>query len=139
MKLFFAVAGLVVCTLPAFAQHGTAGNGYYPPGYTGDTWTGAVVSSNEQTHEITLSYTNPKSGKTETFVGIPERGYLVHEHGGVTRPLKMSDVPVGRTVKVWYETDTKKINRKKTTINTIFQISVAANAQSHRWQFMAFG
>lgn len=130
---------VLACVVPAFAQHGTAGNGYYPPEYNGDTWTGVVVSSNEQTREITLSYTNAQNGKTETFVGVPEQGYLVHEHGGVTRPLKMSDIPVGRTIKVWYLTAEKKINGKKTEINTIFQISVAANAHRRRFQYMGFG
>lgn len=139
MKFSLLIAALLTCSALAFAQHGTAGNGYYPPGYTGDTWTGIVVSASEQTREITLSYTNPKNGKTETFIGVPEQEYLVHEHGGVTRPLKMSDVPLGRTVKVWYLTETKKIKGKKTTINTIFQISVAANVHRTRSQFMAFG
>lgn len=99
-NMCFLVIALLVLANSAFAQHGTAENGYYPTGYQGDTWTGEVVSANEQTHEITLLFT--KNGKSENFVGIPEDGYLVHEHNGPTRPLKMSDIPIGRTVKVWY-------------------------------------
>lgn len=91
----------------AFAQHGTADNGYYLPAYAGNTWTGVVVSANGQNREITLSYT--KNGKSQTFIGVPEDGYLVHERNGPTRPLKMSDVPIGRTIKVWYMSETKKV------------------------------
>lgn len=65
------------------------------------------MSANEQNREITLSYT--KNGKSQTFIGVPEDGYLVHERNGPTRPLKMSDVPIGRTIKVWYMSETKKV------------------------------
>ena len=123
----------------AYAQQGTAGNGYYPPGYSGDTWTGVVVSASDQTGEITLSYTDPKKGKTETFVGVPDEGYLVHEHGGATRPLRMSDIPVGRTIKVWYKTGTRKVNGKEERFNVIFQISIAANANSKGLSYKGFG
>jgi len=36
-------------------QHGTAPPGYYPMGYSGDTWAGEVVSTDEATLEITLT------------------------------------------------------------------------------------
>jgi hypothetical protein len=120
----------------AFAQHGTAENGYYPPGYQGDTWTGVVLSANEQTGEITLSYT--KGGKSQGFVGVPEEGYMVHEHNGPTRPLKMSDIPLGRTVKVWYTPTTKKVDGKKITVNIIILIDAVANAKPGRTDFKAF-
>jgi hypothetical protein len=123
----------------AYAQHGSAGNGYYPPGYAGDTWTGVVVSADEKSREITLSFTNPKNGKTQTFVGIPEEGYLVLQHDGPIRLLRMSDIPVGRTIKVWYIEDTKKVNGKKIKVNVIFEIDAAANAKKERLSFMAFG
>ncbi|HTS10220.1 MAG TPA: hypothetical protein VMP68_31950 [Candidatus Eisenbacteria bacterium] len=29
------------------AQHGTASDGYFPMGYSGDTWTGAVAAVDE--------------------------------------------------------------------------------------------
>jgi hypothetical protein len=125
-----------VLASPTFAQHGTAENGYYPAAYYGDTWTGVVVSANEQTGEITLSYTN--GGKTQTFVGVPEIGYLVHEHNGSTRPLKMSDIPVGRTVKVWYVSENKKVDDHKVKVNAIFLIDVLANAKKTQTYFKAF-
>ncbi|HEV2315020.1 MAG TPA: hypothetical protein VGR94_06925 [Candidatus Acidoferrales bacterium] len=139
MKLRVLVTLLLGIAGSAFAQHGTAGNGYYPPGYTGNTWTGQVVSANEQTREITLSYTNPKNGKSQTFIGIPADGYLVHEHEGATRPLRMSDIHVGSTIKVWYLTSTGKVDGKNEKVNVIFQISTAANANRKYLSFMAFG
>jgi hypothetical protein len=102
---------LFVFAIAALGQHGTAENGYYPSVYQGDTWTGVVVSASERTGEITLSYT--KGGKSQTFVGVPEAGYLVHEHSGATRPLKMSDIPVGKIIKVWYMEETKKSRRQR--------------------------
>jgi hypothetical protein len=102
----------------------------------GDTWTGEVVSANEQTREITLSCT--KKGKSQTFVGVPEDGYLVHEHHGLTGPLKMSDIPVGRTVKVWYIPATKTVDGQKVKVNSIFLIDAVANAKPSRVDFKAF-
>lgn len=136
MKISSLLIAVLVLASSASAQHGTAENGYYPSGYQGDTWTGEVVAVNEQTHEITLTYA--KKGKAQTFVGVPEDGYLVHEHNGPTRPLKMSDIPVGRTVKVWYMPGTKKIDGQKVKVNSIFLIDAVANAKPGRADFKAF-
>ena len=132
----FLPLALFVFASAAFGQHGTAENGYYPSGYQGDTWTGVVVSASEQTGEITLSYT--KGGKSQTFVGVPETGYLVHEHSGATRPLKMSDIPVGKIITVWYLEETKKVGGGKVKVNTIFLIDAIANAKTSRVYFKAF-
>jgi hypothetical protein len=94
------------------------------------------VSASEQTGEITLSYT--KGGKSQTFVGVPEAGYLVHEHGGATRPLKMSDIPLGKIIKVWYIEETKKVGGSKVKVNTIFLIDAVANAKAGQTYFRAF-
>ena len=135
--LHFLPLALFVFASAAFGQHGAAENGYYPPGYQGDTWTGVVVSASEQTGEITLSYT--KGGKSQTFVGVPEAGYLVHEHSGTTRPLKMSDIPIGKIIKVWYMEETKKVGGSKVKVNTIFLIDAVANAKAGRTDFKGFG
>jgi hypothetical protein len=134
--MHFLPLALFVFASTALGQHGTAENGYYPPGYQGDTWTGVVVSASEQTGEIALSYT--KDGKSQTFVGVPEAGYLVHEHTGATRPLKMSDIPVGKIVKVWYMEETKKVGGSKVKVNTIFLIDAVANAKAGRTDFKGF-
>ncbi|HUJ29653.1 MAG TPA: hypothetical protein VLY23_00105 [Candidatus Acidoferrum sp.] len=135
-SILFLLIALFAFASSALAQHGTAENGYYPSGYEGDTWTGQVVSANEHTREITLSYTH--NGKSQTFVGAPEDGYLVHEHNGPTRPLKMSDIPVGRIIKVWYVPETKKVDGRKVKVNTIFLIDAVANAKESRTYFKAF-
>jgi hypothetical protein len=64
--ILLAVAGLL------HAQHGEAGNGYFPIGYARDTWTGEVSAVNDDTREITLVYNG--AGKTETFVGVLQQG-----------------------------------------------------------------
>jgi hypothetical protein len=135
-RLHFLPLALFVFASAAFGQHGTAENGYYRSAYQGDTWTGVVVSASEQTGEITLSYT--KGGKSQTFVGVPEAGYLVHEHNGATRPLRMSDISVGRTIKVWYITEAKKVGDSKVKVNTIFLIDAIANARAGQTYFKAF-
>lgn len=94
------------------------------------------MSADKQTREITLSYT--KNGKSQTFVGVPEDGYLVHEHNGPNRPLKMSDIPMGRTIKVWYVAETKNVDGHKVKVNTIFLIDAIANARASRGFFKAF-
>jgi hypothetical protein len=134
--LRFLPLALVVFASATFGQHGIAENGYYPSAYQGDTWTGVVVSASEQTGETTLSYT--KGGKSQTFVGVPEAGYLVHEHSGATRPLKMSDIPGGKVIKVWYITETKKVDGGKVKVNTIFLIDAIANAKKSQSYFKAF-
>ncbi len=48
---------LITFCVSVFGQHGSAPDGYYPPGYSGDTWTGEVVSTDDTTREITLTYT----------------------------------------------------------------------------------
>ncbi len=133
---YFLPLALFLFASAAFGQHGTAENGYYPSAYQGDTWTGVVVSASEQTGEITLSYT--KGGKSQIFVGVPEAGYLVHEHNGAPRPLKMSDIPVGKIIKVWYIGETKKVGGSKVKVNTIFLIDAIANAKVSQSYFKAF-
>jgi hypothetical protein len=136
MKTLAALIGLLFITATASAQHATAPNGYYPDGFSGDTWTGVVSNVNETTGEFTLTYT--KGNKTETFVGVPEEGYLVAPKDGPVRPLKLSDIHVGRTVTVFYMPVTKKVDGKKVTVNTVFNINSIPNNKVGKKQFRAF-
>jgi len=120
------------------AQYESAENGYYPSSYHGDTFTGTVVSTNSETREITLSYTNPKNGKTETFIGVLQEGYTLKFKDGTLHELKPSEMKVGKEFKVYYLCATKKVGGKKTTINTIFLIGGAPNARTQYSYFMAF-
>ena len=84
----------------ASAQHGTAETGYYPQGYFGDTWTGLVAASDDSTREIMLTYWN--RGKTQTFVGVLVERYTIKSNSGSSQELKITDVPLGSYMTVYY-------------------------------------
>lgn len=136
MKTLVAFVGFLLVAGTASAQHGTAPNGYYPAGYHGDTWTGVVSSVNESEGEFTLTYT--KGNKTETFVGVPEDGYLVAPKNGPVRPLKLSDLPMGKTITVFFIPGTKKVGGKKVTFNSVFNIISIPNNRVATLTFKAF-
>jgi hypothetical protein len=50
----------------------------------------------------------------------------------------MSDISVGRTIKVWYITEAKKVGDSKVKVNTIFLIDAIANARAGQTYFKAF-
>ena len=81
MREFQLAVLLVTLLFPValFAQHGTAGNGYYPVAYQGDTWTGIVSSLDPRTKDISLVYTH--KGKTAVFEGILAKGVRVQTNG----------------------------------------------------------
>jgi len=120
------------------AQHGTAENGYYPQGYNGDTFTGTVMSTNNETREVTLSFANPKTGKTQTLTGVLAEGYSIQVKNGSLHELQPSEIKLGAQLKVYYLDATRKVDGKKTTIHTIFLIGGAPNARTHYSYFMAF-
>jgi len=137
MKLILLlVAALLITGSTAEAQHGTAPSGYYPDTFQGDTWTGLIASKNDQTGEITLQYSH--GDKTETFVGIIEKGYLVLPRGGAERPLRPTDLPVGMKITVYYLSDTVKIEGKKVKVYTIFTIKEVPNNRQRSVSFRAF-
>lgn len=94
----------------------------------GDTWTGIVTSVDQSTFEITLTYT--KHHKTQTFVGKPQKGYLVAPKNGPVRPLRPSDIHVGRKLTVYYISERKEAKGKKVTVNTIVLIPSVRNNKS---------
>lgn len=83
-----------------------------------------------------LTYT--KGSKTETFVGVPEKEYLVAPKDGPERPLKLSDIHVGRTMTVFYTVDTNKVDGKKVTVNTVININSIPNNRKEMTHMMAF-
>jgi len=136
MKIAAAFLGILLMGGAVFAQKGIAPNGYYPAGYTGNTWTGVVSNVNEATGEFTLTYT--KGSKTETFVGVPEKEYVVAPKDGPERPLKLSDIHVGRTLTVFYTVETNKVDGKKVTVNTVININSIPNNRKEMTHMMAF-
>ena len=113
---------LILAATPLLAQHGSAGNGYFPPGYSGDTWTGVITANNDATREVTLTYT--KGDKTETFVGTLQDGMKVPLKDGTSHEVKASDFSVGLRVTVYYMEKTKKVEGQKVKVNEIFRFQV---------------
>jgi hypothetical protein len=112
---------MTFCTT-VFAQHGSAPNGYYPLGYSGDTWTGEVASTDDTTREITLTYT--KGTKSETFTGVLKDNFQVKMKDGSMKELKPSGIPKGARITVFYQSKTKKVDGNKVKYSEIFQITV---------------
>lgn len=120
-------------------QRGTAERGYYPLGYRGSTFTGTVTSTNDDTREITLKYTDPKKGKAEIFVGVLEEGYTLEGKDGTLHQLKPSKIRPGARIKVYYMRKKKRLAGRKTTVNEIFLIAGSRNLRGRLTRFMAFG
>jgi hypothetical protein len=102
------------------AQQGTAESGYWPMGYIGDTWTGIVSATNDGTREITLTYT--KRDKTQTFVGVVEDGYKVKLSDGTPHELKVSEIPLGTRLKVYYMPSYRKVEGRRTKFYKIIKL-----------------
>jgi hypothetical protein len=112
--LLLAIAGVL------HAQHGTATDGFYPVGYNGDMWTGQVSAANDSSREITLVYTTSK--KTETFVGVLEQGYKAKLKDGTLAELKLSMIPTGTRLRVYYMAKNRKVNGQKEKFYEIFKM-----------------
>jgi len=120
-RLLLAPILIVFCFANAHAQKGAAEPDYYPMGYNGDTWTGEVTATDDGKREITLSY--KKKDKEETFIGVLEEGYSVKMKDGSMRELKVSEIPSGTRIKVYYMTKTKKdASGAKIKFNQIIKI-----------------
>jgi len=119
-KIILGIALCALLPLSGRAQHGTAENGYWPMGYEGDTWTDAVSATNDETREITLTYS--KGGKIQTFVGVLVEGYKVKAKDGTAHELKVSEIPQGTRVKVYYMERNRKVEGKKVKSYEIFRL-----------------
>ena len=119
-KAILVLLLMLICSTVAVAQKGTAEPGHYPMNYNGDTWTGEVTGTNDDTREITLSY--KKKDKKETFTGVLEQGYKVKMKDGSYHELKVSDIPAGTRIRVYYVAKGEKVGGEKKKINNIFQV-----------------
>ena len=102
------------------AQHGTASDGYFPMGYSGDTWTGAVAAVDEAKREITLVYKGQNGA--ETFVGVLQQGYQVKLKDGKTAELKLAMIPLGTRLRVYYVPKNHKVDGRKEKFYEIFRM-----------------
>ena len=89
----------------------------------GDTFSGEVVSSNETTREITITYTDKDNHKTETFVGVLKPGYQVKLRDGTLRDLQMSDLRPGVRIKVVYKEKSHNVAGKKVKFSEIVSVT----------------
>jgi hypothetical protein len=102
----------VVCADVVSAQYGSAPNNYYPQGYHGATFTGAVAQMNNDA--ITLTYTH--GSKADTFEGyVAARCNLPATRATVVKK--------GAVITVFYEPETIKTNGQKLKKNRILGIS----------------
>jgi hypothetical protein len=127
---------LVTACGPASGQKTKPPDGYYPPGYNGDAWKGRVLRTKEDARSLTLIAV--VKGKGETFVGVIEKGYLVEYKDGSIKPLKVSKIPVGMKLTVFYEQRTKKVNGKKVHYNLIIDMVPLVNRKKEYRVFRGY-
>lgn len=120
-----------ICLAPshalAISQHGSAENGYYPAGYNGDTFTGVVTATDDASRSITLTYTHPKKGKTETLTASFREGYAARWSDGTTHQIKPSDFKIGRRLKIYYMETTQKVNGQRVKTLSILKFETVAD------------
>jgi hypothetical protein len=99
------MALLTLC-VPGAAQKGTAPNGYYPGDYSGDTYTGKVVVTEER--QITLEYTH--KSKTESFTAVAGQPCTVPAKSkpGTVKEVPLLAIPKGSVITVFYSTKKTK-------------------------------
>lgn len=120
------VAYLLLVSAFLHAQHGTASNGYFPMGYAGDTWTGEVSAVSDANREIMLVHNDGK--KAETFVGVLQQGYKVKlKKDGSLAELKVSTIPAGTRLRVYYMAKDRKVNGQKEKFYEIFRMDFPPN------------
>jgi len=90
----------------AFCQYGIAPNGYYPPHYDGNIFSGRVTAVDEASGNITISFEKDK--KVETFVGHLQQGCAVPSKDGT--PMTALDLPIGTDITAYFETVSKDGN-----------------------------
>ena len=86
----------------------------------GETVKGVVVTANEATREITLSY--PDKEKTQTFVAVLESGYKQKLKDGTFRELAISELKSGLRLRVFYKQKTELVNGRKVKVAVINRI-----------------
>jgi hypothetical protein len=117
------------------AQRGTAESGCYPLAFYGTTFTGVVTSANDGSGEIKLTYSDPKTGKTDDLMAMLEEGYLVKNRDGKLVELSPSQIKPGTRLRVYFYGQERKLDGKDGKREVIFDIQGAWN---QRRQFKTF-
>lgn len=111
----FRLAPLLLLFLIAPAIHAQKRSGVL-----GNTCTGVVVSANEATREITISYPDEKT--TGTFTGILEQGYKQKLKDGTLQELQLSELKPTVRVRVFYKDKTELAGGKKVKVSYIYRV-----------------
>lgn len=126
MRICGLILTVILLTTLASAQHGTATAGYFPSGYSGDTWSGTVTAVNPDSREITLTYKG--KGKEETFSGVLKAGYTRTGKDGKPFEVQMAEIPVGSYMVAYYMAKTKKVDGQKMKHYEIFDFELSPTA-----------
>jgi len=116
-----AFLSMLILSVSAAAQHGTAPAGYFPMGYSGDTWSGTVSAVNPDTRETVLTYKS--QNKEESFTGVLKQGYTI-ERGGKSIEVELQKLPLGSYMVAYYMAKTKNVDGKKTKYYEIFRFDL---------------
>jgi hypothetical protein len=123
----------------ASAQKSTAKAGYFPPCYSGDIFTGTLSAVDDSRSEIVLTYTDSRPNRVENLQGEIDEEYTVQSRTNPTpHHLRPSELTLGKSYSAYYCTLPKKVNGKKSTINSIFLIDGVPNIAAHYARYMAF-
>jgi len=126
---------LLLFRMSAWAQHGKAPTGWYPQSLKGHTFTGVLQSVNESAQRFRLEYMAAVY-KTEVFIGTLAKGDTTPFPNGTTRPLKVSDLPIGATLTVYYMGEAKSTGWRP--VHKVFLIEGYPNVNVGNTSFMTF-
>jgi hypothetical protein len=129
-----ALFALIAVQTSANGQKAKAPTGWYPEGFKGHTFTGTLQSVDESTHHFRL--THAAGYKTEVFVGALVKGYTTRFPDGTTRRLKVSDLPIGKHLTVYYMGEAAGSGWKK--VHNVFMIEEFPNLSVGNTSFMTF-
>jgi hypothetical protein len=62
------------------------------------------------------------NNKTETFAGVLKEGYQVKMQDGSSHELKVSEIPKGTRIRVYYKSTSQAVNGQKQKVNLISRI-----------------
>jgi hypothetical protein len=137
VKRLLTLSALIAFQASASAQEGKAPNGWYPEGFKGHTFTG-VLQSVDESGGRHIRLTNTVSAyKTEVFVGVLKKHYTTRFPDGATRPLKVTDLPTGSTLTVYYMGEAKSSSGGR-KVHKVFLIEGYPNLNIGNTSFMSF-
>ena len=121
MKASLLTAVMVLCSLTVFvvAQKKST--------IAGDIVIGEVNAIDDATREITIKY--PGKQGTEIFTGNLSSGYKVKMLDGKAREIKVSEIPPGAWVRVFYKSGDETISGSRKKVNKVSRIDVLGKDQ----------